>query len=90
MEEILRFPVVISREGKWFVACCPPLDLATQGRTEREVLENMRDLIEDYLSDPDTSKPDLAEVLSAPLTLTSVSMRVPRGVLHKAPSASTT
>jgi predicted RNase H-like HicB family nuclease len=30
------------------------LDIATQGKSEEEVKENMVDLIHDYLSDPDT------------------------------------
>jgi predicted RNase H-like HicB family nuclease len=29
------------------------LDIATQGRTEEEVKENMADLIEEYMEDPD-------------------------------------
>ena len=53
------FPVVISKEGKWFVAVCPLLDIATQGKSEAEVKENMADLINDYLSDPDTPKPSI-------------------------------
>jgi predicted RNase H-like HicB family nuclease len=57
--EILPLPVIITREGKWFVAYCPPLDLATRGKTEKEVKGNMKDLIDDYLSDPDTPKPKL-------------------------------
>jgi len=33
------------------------LDIATQGRTEEEVKENMADLIDEYMEDPDTPKP---------------------------------
>ena len=54
--DITSFPVLISKEGKWFVASCPMLDIATQGRTEEEVKENMVDLIEEYMEDPDTQK----------------------------------
>ena len=54
--DIISFPVLISKEKKWFVACCPMLDIATQGRTEEEVKENMVDLIEEYMEDPDTQK----------------------------------
>jgi len=54
--EIIPLPVIITKEGKWFVACCPILDLATQGKTEKEVKENMKDLIDDYLSDPDIAR----------------------------------
>jgi predicted RNase H-like HicB family nuclease len=53
----LPFPIIIAREGKWYVASCPLLDIATQGKTEEEVKANMVDLIDAYLSDPDTPKP---------------------------------
>ena len=56
MSVALPFPVIISKEGKWFVASCPLLDIATQGKSEDEVKENMVDLINDYLCDPDTAK----------------------------------
>lgn len=41
-------PIVIAKEGKWYVATCPILDIATQGRTEKEVKENMSDLLNEY------------------------------------------
>jgi predicted RNase H-like HicB family nuclease len=55
--DIISFPVLISKEGEWFVASCPLLDIGTQGRTEEEVKENIADLIEEYMEDPDTPKP---------------------------------
>ena len=57
------FPVLIAKEKKWFVASCPLLDIATQGKTEREVKENMAELIGEYLSDPDTVKPSLDDLM---------------------------
>ncbi len=79
------FPIVIAREGKWFIASCPTLDIGTQGKTEKEAKESMRDLIKEYLSDPDTTKPKLDEILS--ISLTNISVKVPNSVLHgKAPS----
>ena len=56
------FPVFITKEGKWFVAECPILNIATQGRTENEVKENIDDLIKEYLKDPDTPKEQLKKV----------------------------
>lgn len=47
------------REDGWFVAECPILDIATQGKTEEETKENMEDLINEYFRDPDTPKPKL-------------------------------
>lgn len=54
----LSFPIITMKEGEWYVASCPLLDIATQGKTEQEVKENMEDLIEEYLNDEDTTKPE--------------------------------
>ncbi|MFH1391888.1 MAG: type II toxin-antitoxin system HicB family antitoxin [Candidatus Diapherotrites archaeon] len=76
----VSLPIVMSKEGRWFVASCPILDIATQGKTEKEVKENMKDLIGEYFEDPDTRKPSLKEILSSSVSL--VSMPVKLGVLH--------
>lgn len=73
------FPILITKEKKWFVASCPLLDIATQGKTEKEVKENMAELIGEYLSDPDTVKPSLDDLMS--LSLTNIPVKVPEGVL---------
>jgi predicted RNase H-like HicB family nuclease len=62
------------------------LDIATQGKTEKEVKENMADLINDYLNDPDTQKPSMEDLMS--LSLTNIPVKVPEGVIHS--KASTT
>ncbi len=72
-------PILITKEGKWFVASCPILDIATQGKTEKEVKENMTDLINEYLSDPDTPKPSLDDLLS--LSLTNILVKIPESLL---------
>lgn len=36
------------------------MDLVAQGKTEKEAMENMKDLIDECLSDPDIPKPKLA------------------------------
>jgi predicted RNase H-like HicB family nuclease len=74
--DIISFPVLISKEGKWFVASCPMLDIATQGRTEEEVKENMVDLIEEYMEDPDTQKPDWETIMSTSVIMTSVPVNI--------------
>jgi predicted RNase H-like HicB family nuclease len=65
---------------------CPILDIATQGKTEKEVKENMADLINDYLNDPDTQKPSMEDLIS--ISLTNIPVKIPEGVLHR--KASTT
>ena len=74
------FPIFITKERKWFVAECPILGIATQGRTEKEVRDNMKDLIKEYLSDPDISKPRLKEI--APSSLTYLSVPIPEKLLY--------
>ena len=84
----IPLPIVMARENKWFVASCPILDISTQGKTAMEAKENMVALVVEYLSDPDTAKPSLDDLMS--LSLANVPVSVPEGVLHgKAPPAST-
>jgi predicted RNase H-like HicB family nuclease len=73
-------PVFIAREGKWFVASCPLLDIATQGKTEEEVKSNMEDLIEEYFDDPDTPKPEIKSIMS--VSLTNIPIDIPEGIVH--------
>jgi predicted RNase H-like HicB family nuclease len=82
----IPLPVVIAKEGKWFVATCPVLDIATQGKTEKEVKEMMEDLINEYFKDPDTPKPEIKTIMS--VSLTNIPVNIPEGVLHR--KASTT
>ena len=83
------FPIFIGREGKWFVASCPLLNIATQGKSEFEVKENMVDLINDYLSDPDTPKPALHDLFST--SLSNVLINLPEKMMHgKTQSAAAT
>ncbi len=76
----IPLPIVIMKEGTWFVASCPLLDVATQGKTEEEVKENMQNLIDDYLRDPDTPKPELKAIMAT--SLANIPINVPEKVLH--------
>jgi len=76
MERIVSLPIFITKEGNWFIACCPILDIATQGRTEEEVKQNIRDLIEEYMKDPDTYKPPIDVIVSSSVVMTTISVRI--------------
>lgn len=82
----IPLPIVIAKEGDWFVASCPVLDIATQGRTEKEVKEMMEDLVNDYFRDPDTPKPEIKTIMS--VSLTNIPVNMPEGVLHRKASSS--
>ncbi len=87
MKEIpVPLPIYMAKEGKWFVASCPVLDIATQGATEEEVKENMQDLIHDFLNDPDTQKPDIDTIMS--VSLTNVPVKISEGVLYRKTASS--
>jgi predicted RNase H-like HicB family nuclease len=74
------FPVFITTEDKWFVAECPLLQIATQGKTEHEVKENMEDLIKEHLQDKDTPKVFLKDI---PYTsLSYISVAIPNKLVH--------
>jgi predicted RNase H-like HicB family nuclease len=83
MRPVMPLPVVIAKEDDWFVASCPILNIATQGKTEKEVKENMTDLIEDYMKDPDTPKPSMKTMMSVSVSMTNIPVRVPEGVRHR-------
>jgi predicted RNase H-like HicB family nuclease len=40
---------LIYKEGEWFVALCPELDVASQGETQSEARENLREAVELFL-----------------------------------------
>lgn len=37
---------IIERDGEWFVALCPELDIASQGRTVDEARSNLQEALE--------------------------------------------
>ena len=43
---------VVWQEGAWFVAQCLDIDVASQGETESEVLENLRDALYLHFTPP--------------------------------------
>lgn len=46
------FAASVWREGEWFVAQCLDLDVASQGRSEEEALENLRETLELHCEEP--------------------------------------
>ena len=54
-----RVSVIIEREDNWFVAFCPELEVASQGKTVEEAKNNLKEAIELYLKHADPSEIDL-------------------------------
>jgi len=51
------FSARLWREGAWHVAQCVEVDVASQGHTEAEALENLREALELYFQPPTATKP---------------------------------
>lgn len=59
--ETLEFSAVIWKEEKLYVALCPELDVASQGKSVEDALKNLREALELYLEDEDVKRPVKAE-----------------------------
>ncbi|HUZ02002.1 MAG TPA: type II toxin-antitoxin system HicB family antitoxin [Thermomicrobiaceae bacterium] len=46
------FSASIVQEGDWYVAQCLEIDVASQGETEAEALDNLREALELYFEEP--------------------------------------
>ena len=53
----LEFSSVVTKEEKWYVASCPELGVASQGKTVEEAIDNLKEAIELYLEDEDSIVP---------------------------------
>jgi predicted RNase H-like HicB family nuclease len=58
-----RFTASITQEGEWYVAQCLEVDVASQGATENEALDNLREALELYFEPPTpTLRPDVRAI----------------------------
>src|SRR4029077_19976445 len=51
------FAATVWREGNWYVSQCLELDIASQGATEDEALENLREALELHFEPPQATRP---------------------------------
>jgi len=59
--EPVELSAVVRRENGIYVALCPELDVAGQGKSVEEALSNLKKALEVYLEDEDVEKPSKAE-----------------------------
>jgi predicted RNase H-like HicB family nuclease len=58
MGERLTFSSIVWREEDLYVAWCPDLDVASQGESVEEALENLKEALELYFEDEDAVVPE--------------------------------
>jgi predicted RNase H-like HicB family nuclease len=51
------FLASVRREGDWYVSQCLEVDIASQGETEEEALDNLREALELYFEPPNATRP---------------------------------
>ena len=61
-----KFSAIIEKENNWYIALCPELDVASQGKTIEEAINNLKEAVTLYLQT--ASKEEIEESL---LTATS-------------------
>ncbi|MBI4055768.1 MAG: type II toxin-antitoxin system HicB family antitoxin [Elusimicrobia bacterium] len=69
-----KFSAIVEKEGKWYVALCPELDVASQGETVEEALENLKEAVKLYM---ETASPEeIQSGLSTPPLVTTLEVSV--------------
>lgn len=61
MEKV--FSAIITKEENWFVSYCPELGVASQGKTKKAALSNLKEAVELFLEDDPIGLPEKREVL---------------------------
>ncbi len=51
------FAATVWREGDWYVSQCLEIDVASQGKTEEEALDNLREALELHFEEPRATRP---------------------------------
>jgi predicted RNase H-like HicB family nuclease len=53
MDDMKRpFSATVWREGNWYVSQCLEIDIASQGQTEQEALDNLKEALELHFDHP--------------------------------------
>ena len=78
LDKIL-IPIITFKENDWIIATTPIpiLNLAAQGKTEIEAVENLKAMITDYMSDPDTLKPKIDRIINMQIGIKNIPMKLP-------------
>lgn len=53
----IKYNVMIQKEEKWYIAKCLDNNVASQGKTIEEALENLKEALELYLQDEEIVQP---------------------------------
>lgn len=57
------FAVTVWREGDWYVSQCLGVDVASQGKTEEEALDNLKEALELHFEPPQATRPPMVRTI---------------------------
>jgi predicted RNase H-like HicB family nuclease len=57
------FAATVWKEGAWYVSQCLEVDVASQGATEAEALEGLREALELHFETPRATRPSLVRTV---------------------------
>jgi predicted RNase H-like HicB family nuclease len=60
----MQLSAVIRKDGRLFVAWCPELDVASQGRSSAAALKNLKEAVSLFLDDPHVTLPKKRAILT--------------------------
>ncbi len=47
---IVRLPFSIKQKGSWYISSCEPLDVFSQGKTEKEAITNLKEAVQIFFT----------------------------------------
>lgn len=74
MKQLRYFTAVIEQDDDWFVALCPELDIASQGKSVEEARNNLAEAIELFFEVADTA--EIQQRLHSDIFITQVGVPV--------------
>jgi len=74
---LVKIPIITHQENGWIIASTPIIDVCAQGKTEEEAISNLKAMIEDYMTDPYTKKPEIGTILKMQVSIKSVPVKFP-------------
>ena len=69
-----KFSAIIEKEGRWYVALCPELDIASQGKTIEHAFRNLKEAVTLYLQT--ASKSEIKAALGVHPFITTLEVTV--------------
>lgn len=69
-----KFTAIIEKEGKWYVAHCPELDIASQGKSVEAVRKNLQKAVELFFQHASPS--EIADRLHSEVIVTQMVVSV--------------